>query len=288
LKTQYCSNFHLIATTQATPALMWLSRLRCGMWSCDFCAEKNQSIWRAFLRDKLPKVSHTWWLVTLTAASYTREAQSSYANLQAGIDKLLKRARRVWTHINYVRVFEKHPTSEALHAHFIMSGLSQCVSTLTRKTGARICRPVRERMSRRGYWSVQTWWKVAAYECGMGYQVDVKPVGVERAAHYVTKYLTKSLQGITIKGLRHVQTSRNIGSPKIGNNRQWQVRTFVTKHTLPEGSGLYDLKRKAQLTHDYILQIAARHSGADFNRDLNALEYRTRGNAEYSSSPEGR
>jgi len=256
LKLQFCPNFNLIATTQVKPELMWLTRLRCGMWSCEFCAAKNQAIWRAFLREKLPQVSRNWYLVTLTAASYTRSEQSSYKNLQAGIDKLMKRARRVWKNIEYVRAFEKHPTSEALHAHFIMSGLSTCVSVLTRKTGVRVCRPVFDRKSRRGYWTVQTWWKIAAFQCGMGYQVDVKNVGVDRASWYVTKYLTKELQGITVKGLRHVQTSRNIGSPETGNNHTWQVRTHVTKHTLPEGSGLYDLSMAEAIPEIYWLSKA--------------------------------
>jgi len=230
--------------------------LRCKQWSCDNCARKNQSIWRAFLRERLPEVSANWSLLTLTAASFTRTEQSSYENLKKGIDKLMKRARRVFGEIEYVRVFEKHPTSNALHAHFIISGLPEKVRRHRSENGVVYYRPTIEKRFSRGIWSAQTWFKVNAYGCGMGYQVAVSQVSLDKARFYITKYLTKDMQRITIKGLRHIQTTRAIGSPKAASEFSWEVGTRVTQFAFEPETTIIDVALAESIPPEYWKEFA--------------------------------
>ena len=231
--------------------LVLFTRLRCGQWNCDFCSQKNQSIWRAFLHDRLPEVEKDWHLLTLTAHSKKRSLSGSYENLQSGIDIFMKRIRRCHGKIEYVRTFERHPMSDALHAHFIISGLSAfCVPG----TWGNFCPcflAVTERTARNGFWSLETYLKSVAFECGMGYMADAAYIPVHAAANYVTKYLTKDLQGIDIKGLRHVQTTRGIGSPAHKSDLSWQVADFVTARDFLPGEHILDLQTGEQVPQSY-------------------------------------
>ena len=247
----FCPNFQRVAWSHEAGGLCLLTRLRCKMWSCEYCARKNQSMWRAFLMRRLPEVSSNWWLMTLTASPKYRLEETSYKNLQSGIDRLFKRIRRVYPEIDYVRTFEKHPTSVALHAHFIVAGLAPFLKVRHAKNGQRFFRPVEKRGAGRGYWTVLSWIKVAAWEVGLGYQADVRKVSVNQASWYVTKYLTKELQGITIKGLRHVQTSRGLGSPESKTDNSWQTgRIFYQTELLP-AENLKDIQLGQEVSSDY-------------------------------------
>lgn len=247
----FCKRFSRIAITRPTRGKVLLTRLRCGEWSCDYCARQNQKIWRGFLHEKLPLVSAEWQMVTLTASSKTRTAIDSYKNLQSGIDTLIKRIRRVHGSIEYVRTYEKHPSSEALHAHFIMSGLSPFVVPGCWKNLQPGYLAVLVRSWRVGVWTLQTYLKKQAQECKMGYMAHVLPLPSDKAVNYVTKYLTKDLQGIDIKGLRHVQTTRGIGSPKSESEYQWTVSDYVTARDFEAGETVIDLQTGAALDAEY-------------------------------------
>ena len=180
-------------------------------------------------------------MLTLTAHSRMRAQEASYKNLSHGIDKIMKRVRRVWVDTEYVRVYEKHPTSEALHAHLEISGLTPFV-VMTRYGKTRECFPEANRTERKGFWTVLTWFKTVAQECKIGYQVEVEPVQSDRAAWYVTKYLTKDLQGINIKGLRHVQTSHRVGSPSPESVDNWEVGNLLTAMDVAPSERVLDLQ----------------------------------------------
>lgn len=211
-----------------------------------------QSQWRRFLREKLPEVYGKWHLLTLTARGYTRAEQSSYEQLKHGIDKVMKRVRRVYGEIEYVRVWEKHPKSEAVHAHFVIGGLSPYLEKRQLPNRRTVFRPTETRNNRKGFWSSQTWFKVAAFDCGMGYQVDLSGVSSQTATRYVTKYLTKDCQAINIKGIRHVQTTRGIGSPDRPDSEfSWTVGKYATQFDFNENSRLVDLNTGEIIPPDY-------------------------------------
>jgi len=248
----FCVNFKRVAFRQADAQTGVLCRLSCGQWDCEYCAAQMQRQWRQFLRDRLPQVYSKWDLLTLTARGYTRAEQSSYDQLKSGIDKLMKRVRRVYGEIEYVRVWEKHPEGEAVHAHIIVGGLSPYLERRKLPNGRTFFRPTETRNNRKGFWSSQTWYKVAAWDTGMGYQVDLSRVSSTKATRYVTKYLTKDCQGINIKGIRHVQTTRGIGSlPGQISTQDWTTGRFATQFDFNAGSRLVDLNTGEVIQPDF-------------------------------------
>lgn len=237
----FCTHYPLCAYARVSAHRVLFTRLRCGQWSCEYCALKNRDIWRAHLLDTLPRISDHWWFITLTAHEHLRSATASLKNIRENLDKLFKRLRRIFKHVHYVRVYEKHPTSEARHAHLVACGLSPFIARDVSRTKAITFTPLLERQAHRGTWSIRTWFKKTARECGMGYQVDCQKIDNPGASiGYVTKYLTKSFQDLHEKGLRHVQTSREIGNPKTEVVYSWKVVSFVTARDFLPGDVVCD------------------------------------------------
>lgn len=194
-------------------------------------------MWRYWLIKRLPEVSSEWWLVTITAHPNTRTQALSLQNIRTKIDTLIKRVKRVFgDNIEYVRVFEKHPTSDAIHAHLIMSGLEPYV---VRGCSVKLRPMAIGTSTRRGHvgtWSVKTWFKKTCQELEMGMMADVQLIKDEpsRAAHYVTKYLTKDQQAFHVSYLRHVQVTQGIGKPQFEASYTWDVASYITPYTFTE------------------------------------------------------
>lgn len=227
------------------------TRLACGQWSCSFCAKKLQKKWRAFLAERLPELSANWQMLTLTSKGSIREQVASYRVLQQGIDVFMKRIRRVHGEIDYVRTFEAHKKEKTLHAHFIITGLSPFVVPGCWRNLVPGYLAVTERKWRVGVWSLQTYLKNMAHECGMGYMAHIAVLPSYQAVNYVTKYLTKELQDIQIKGLRHVQTTRRVGAPLVVSDYSWQVSDFVTARDFHAGETIKDLQTGMAVQADY-------------------------------------
>lgn len=240
---QFCQNYRRVAWSHLDGGKAVIVRLRCGEWSCQYCAAKNQSIWRAFLLKQLPTLSDDWYLITLTAHSRLRTRGQSLANIRDNIDRLIKRLHRTFGEFEYVRVYEKHPTSDAIHAHLIISDLADYVVHGHYKNSQRGFVGVLERPYRLGCWSLLSYIKIVTQDCNMGYVAHGKALvgNPSFAVNYVCKYLTKDLQGIEEKGLRHVQTTRRIGSPSVAGVKKWQVGSVVTKWDFQPGEKLTDL-----------------------------------------------
>src|SRR5688572_21535761 len=132
-----CKRYRKVAYAHTGEKTAIFTRLRCKQWDCPECAKTNASVWRAFLKERLPDVSTDWWLLTLTASENTTTEQGSLNNLRSNIEKLLKRVKRVFGSIDYVRTFERHPSSKRIHAHFIISGLAPYVGFKQANRGRR-------------------------------------------------------------------------------------------------------------------------------------------------------
>lgn len=220
-----------VAYTMTGPKKALFTRLRCKQWSCDYCAVKNAKTWQYWLIKRLPEVSDNWWLMTLTAPRDKRTTLESLSALRDNIDRLFKRMRRVFDGgIEYVRTFEKHPTSEAIHAHFIVSGVTPFVAIGCSSKLQPMAVGVYTRTRRSGIWSIKTWLKKTCGEIGMGYIADIKKLSgdTKNAAFYVTKYLTKEQQAIDVPYLRHVQVTSGIGSPQFDENYTWTPVSYIT------------------------------------------------------------
>lgn len=228
-----------------------LTRIGCGMWSCEFCSKQMKRKWLAKLRKRLPEISDKWWLVTFTApqASFTHE--DSLKRLRRGIDLFFKRARRIWEKVEYVRVYEAHSKRTTVHAHLIVSGLSPFLSVGKSRNGRQVFTPVYIRKGRKGTWALRTFTKKTALDCGMGYIADAKEVDCIRATRYVTKYLVKSLQQLEIKGLRHVQTTQGIGGITAEKTVGWIVGYRLNKWQVYGDETVWDAQRKATVPESY-------------------------------------
>lgn len=248
----FCTHYPLCAYARVASHRVLFTRLRCGQWSCEYCAQKNRDIWTAHLLNRLPEINDHWYFITLTAHEHLRGAAASLKNIRDNLDKLFKRLRRIFKHVEYVRVYEKHPTSEARHAHLILCGVSPFVAREVARSGSDTFIPLLARASHRGTWSLKTWFKKTAREIGMGYQVDCQAIAdAKDSIRYVTKYLTKSFQDLHEKGLRHVQTTREIGSPKPETKYVWKVVSFVTARDFAPGDIVSDLQTGQVLDSEY-------------------------------------
>jgi len=207
------------------------TRLRCKQWTCDHCAKKNAGMWQYWLIKRIPEVSQKWWFMTLTASRFERTTLQSLENLRSNIDRLIKRAKRVFGEgIEYVRVYERHPTSEAIHVHFVISGLSPFVRIERSKKNVPMATGVEVRSGRKGTWSLKTWIKKTCGDIKMGYIADIKLLkgDISLVAWYITKYLTKEMQSFHVPYLRHVQVTKGIGSPKFEKNYEWIPCSYIT------------------------------------------------------------
>lgn len=203
-----------------------------------------------------------WHFMTLTAREDTRGRLESYTQLAHGIDVLIKRFNRIWQRIDYVRVYEKHPKSEALHAHFLIGGVTPFVRVEVLKNKKRRFAPAHERASKRGFWTLFTLVKKLSHECKMGYIAHIERVsrgddGLSNVMRYVTKiagYLTKDAQSIDIKGLRHVQTSRRIGALQTRKSSKVETGVGLPYSRIPQGYGLVDRDTGEVVTGDYWIE----------------------------------
>jgi len=252
----YCPRFKLVVWQVSAPETVIMSRVRCKMWSCDYCCKKNRELWLNFLQAKLQRVSSNWWFVTLTAHERDRSAAGSLKNLRKGIDNVIKRARRVWEGISYVRVFEKHKKG-AYHAHLIVSELSARVSRTVNRNKTVSYSPADNGATGRT-WGVQTWFRRACRACKMGYMVTVRHLdNDQQAVRYVVKYMTKSAQQFYARNLRRIQTSDKIGSPIRKKRGGWTAAKYVWASDLPQGANLVDLNTKEVITYEEMIKIVA-------------------------------
>lgn len=251
----FCRRYQRVAWSHQPDSVCLFTRLRCKQWSCEYCANKNRQIWQAFLSGQLPIVADNWWMVTLTAHSRMRSQEASYKNLQRGIDVIMKRIRRIWSDVNYVRVFEKHPTSDALHAHLLVSNLTPFIIPGCNKNLQPSFCGVLVREGHKGVWSIRTWLKKTAQECQIGYQAEVEECRNEFAVWYVCKYLSKANQQIDVKGLRHVSTSHRVGSPSVEGGYSWEVGNFITTMDLSKGENIRDIQTGNSISYNLLAQM---------------------------------
>jgi len=198
-------------------------------------------------------VSEEWWLLTLTANRWKRTAWGSLDNIRSKLDAFFKRVRRVFGKVEYVRVYEKHPTSQAVHCHIIVSGVTPYVAVGCSEKLQPMAIGVLKRARRNGVWAVKTWVKKTAETLDMGYIADIKRLegSPEQASWYVTKYLTKAQEELKQKGLRHVQTTRGVGSPKNEKMDSWNVAPYIEARMFEPNAKILDINTGEIIDNQY-------------------------------------
>ena len=174
-------------------------------------------------------------------------------NIRKSLDAFFKRVKRVFEEIEYVRVYEKHPTSQAVHCHVIICGLSPYVAVGCSAKMRPMAIGVLARNSRNGVWAIKTWIKKTAGDLDMGYIADIKRLegSPEQAAFYVTKYLTKAQEELHVKGLRHVQVTSGIGSPEKGEDNNWNTAAYIVPQMFAPNTAIKDLNTGDVIDNDY-------------------------------------
>lgn len=249
-----CNRYKKVAFASTGHKEAIFTRLRCKQWSCPSCAKTNQWIWRNWLLKRLPEVSQQWWILTLTAHAQRRTAAQSMDNIRSNLDAFFKRLKRVMGDIEYVRVFEKHPSSEAIHCHIIISGITPFIAVGCSAKLQPMAIGTTTRRGRNGVWSIKTWVKKNAQALAMGYIADIKLIvgDTEKATWYVTKYLTKQQGELHVKGLRHVQVTSGIGSPpKESKDIVWQTAAYIVATMFDAGTSIVDINTGKMIDNNY-------------------------------------
>ena len=249
-----CLKYAKVAFASTGHKTALFTRLRCKRWSCEACAKTNAWVWRNWLLKRLPEVSQDWYLITLTANEETRSRALSMDNIRKHLDAFFKRAKRVFGVLEYVRVYEPHPTSEAVHVHMIVSGVSPYVAVGCSAKLRPMAIGVLVRKGRNGVWALRTWVKINARELGMGYIADARKIegDASRAVWYVTKYLTKEQGNLGIKGLRHVQVTKGIGSPpKMDTDLTWNTAAYIVASMFEPNTAITDLNTGDVIDNNY-------------------------------------
>lgn len=246
----FCPFFSLVAYSQTTPETVLMKRVRCGSWQCPYCVRENRRLWAAHLRRRLPQIGDNWWFITLTAHEDHRTPENSLENIRTNIDRYIKRLRRIYGKIEYVRVYEVHKKG-AFHAHLILHGLSARLQKGTARTGSEYFAPT-DVPKGKGNWSIRTWFRRTSRKLHMGYMVDVQRVdSISEVTNYIVKYLTKAAQNFNAKFLRRVQTSQGVGGLRQGGASGWNIGARVFRSSIPSGARLYDDDRKLWVGDDY-------------------------------------
>lgn len=237
---RYCPRVQsLLASPDFKQGFISIARMRCKQWSCPYCGTKNGDMWRAHLLHTLMDAmqDRRWVFITLTAHPNAHVSpMSSLRNLKRGWDKLYDRLR-YWhgSTPSYIMTYEEHK-SGAFHIHALVDmgeeydAFGPCeVSGMTRK----------ERIREEKRHGFVKHLKKLCEKVKIGRMVHATRIqegetsgdNVRLAVGYVTKYFTKGMSDMSFpKGWRRIGTSRDIGSPKTKNTKEfkWSVRQFVT------------------------------------------------------------
>lgn len=248
---EHCSNYHALAVQKTNEVDIPFVRLRCGMWTCEYCAEKNRSIWRARLINHIVQnlEMKKWAWFTLTAHSQKRGAVKSIKNLRDAWDKLIKRMKRRYDNFDYVRVYEQHKDG-SYHLHAIVSIEFNDIKFRKQKNTDGTYKQV----------SYSVWLAKTAQELKIGYythadnfermmseieiqgylaQDDTKWVQAKKAGYitsYITKYITKISPEMKedMGRIRHIQTSQKWIRPEKTQEKQWEFKFGIYKKDVLE------------------------------------------------------
>jgi len=217
-----------------------ITRARCKLWTCQYCARKNAQQWRAGIAESVGRIgASAWTFFTFTLDSeYHDKRLSPQARYDASMnfikrswDPLMKRLKREYGKFEYIRVLEQHK-SGALHIHMLAS----CeIPDIVAKT--RYNKKTRENVTT---YQSPTISKMLA-ELGYGRVYDARPLKedfasdfetpmpIAKIVSYVTKYMTKhdSAFQSAVRG-RKIVASRGIKKINLGDEESaWELKRAI-------------------------------------------------------------
>lgn len=196
----------------------------CKVWSCPTCGARNGKRWLARIINGMNKKGGKWSFLTITAHERWRGQTASIANLRKGWKKLYNRLHRR-VQVTYALVWEFHKDT-SFHLHILMN--LDCEYLLSFKG----CGKPKKMLK------ASRWVKDTARQCGMGYQVVMKPVdNAGQAAGYIAKYMLKSFELAKFypAGIRRVVVSEDF--PKLPDLTKGKLNDYKwIRPTTDEGA----------------------------------------------------
>lgn len=240
----FCPNFRAILVAETATGDYLCVRTRCKMWSCPYCAVKNQKMWRARIINHIQNERGVWTWFTLTAHSKKRGA-ASLANLRGVWDTLIKRMKRKYGKFQYCRVYERHKDG-SYHLHAIASfHFGDIKERRARKDGTRT--------------KYSVWLKTNATQLKLGYYTHADDINVSHSgyiASYVTKYMTKFFAGqkSELGRIRHIQVSQDWLKMPDESLLKWDMKSaiFISDYEAAWKSGktITDIQTGERLSWD--------------------------------------
>jgi len=256
----YCKKFRgILRSNNFQHYKLSLVRVRCKMWSCAYCAEKNSRMWRYSIikqvHDKFPDSQWSFFTITISLPDFDTLKRRERAIKSAKIfrdnaNTLMMRLKRQYGKFQYIRVLESHKSGQ-LHAHFLANFIFTDLEQESRGKGKEV--------------SISASLKEHAIACNFGWVTHAENLQDEggawspvRAVSYVTKYITKDSQMIVAEhknlGVRKIVTSRGFISPFNPKNKQesdatWYIASPVSKPIADEIGldNIFDVNRKKTL-----------------------------------------
>jgi len=222
-----------------------LSRARCKMWNCEYCAEINRKIWQAKILKHLHSedTPEDWSFITITSSSKKRSPLATLTNLRGAWPKIIQRLRRRFEDPNYVRILECHKDN-AIHMHALISVVFDDQRKTTNPQGKE--------------YSYSPSFRKICRECGAGWAGSVEHLnmGFIPASAYATKYMTKDIANIALIApkIRAIQASQHFAKTKLDKTGEWSIIDNLTYHEfgliMNSGKRLYDVQAQRDITSD--------------------------------------
>lgn len=245
----FCKNFNAILVAEDTDSNRTLvTRTRCKMWSCPYCAQQNRRVWRARIIAHINAIGGEWCWFTLTAHGKKRGKIKSLENLRLAWDTLMKRMKRKYKFQHYVRVYEQHQDG-SYHCHAIANFHFHDLRWRYSKG---------ERTTQYSRWLAAT-----AKDMRLGYYTHAANIDSTMHGGYVSSYVTKYMTKLSpefdaqLGRVRHIQTSQGWAAKAPSGDLDWQIKAGIYLDDLLAASTakitIIDIQTGQQVTSDDFL-----------------------------------
>jgi hypothetical protein len=162
--------FIAVKTRNGHSALYKAFPMRCKSWDCPYCAKIKGDQYKQRMKPLFDRGSLYFYTFTFY---HNLPALESWSSVSSTWNRFRTAAAKKYGRFSYVRVLEHHHRSNYPHLHVIADVRFNDV-----------------------------WLAKELKTAGFGYQCCVKPVDGERAAEYVSKYLTKPWDSAVCRAMR--------------------------------------------------------------------------------------
>lgn len=154
----------------------------CKSWSCPVCRKRKSEQVRSYIKKHF--IGQNAWMITITFF-HSGEPLDAWKKIGKSINRLLTYARKYSGKFDYVRVVEPHKDGSWPHMHMI----------------------VNKHLATPNFVKLVTNW-------GFGWNFEEQPMSGEKAANYMSKYLTKPWPEGDADLLRQISKTRIVSNSR--------------------------------------------------------------------------